>query len=105
MIDVIRNLLCDVVNKIDAGNSAISEKDASEIITILKTYTDEENRLSKYSACKYLGLSRSTFDNKVLFGEIPHGEKTQGFKELSWRKKDLDEYLTKAKKEEKWKMS
>ena len=47
---------------------------------------------SKSQACAYLNVSRSTFDNYVRNGLIPKGEKRLGFKELSWKKEDLDSF-------------
>ena len=49
--------------------------------------------MSKVAAYDYLGISRATFDNYVKLGMIPKGEKKYGFKELSWRKYDLDKFL------------
>lgn len=46
--------------------------------------------MSKTMACEYIGKSRATFDNYVKLGLIPKGIKEDGFKELSWRKSDLD---------------
>ena len=40
MLKVIRDLLLKIVDSIDAGNSNISEKEAFEIIDIIKKYTD-----------------------------------------------------------------
>ena len=40
MLKVIRDLLLKIVDSIDAGNSNISEKEAFEIIDIIKRYTD-----------------------------------------------------------------
>ena len=54
-------------------------------------------RFSKESACKYLNISRATFDNLVRDGKLPKGHKEVGFKELSWSKYELDEYVTKLK--------
>lgn len=44
-------------------------------------------------ACDYIGKSRATFDNYVKLGLIPKGIKEDGFKELSWRKSDLDIFM------------
>lgn len=52
--------------------------------------TNKNEKLSKYQACKYLKVSRATFDNYVRAGKIPKGRKQIGFKELYWYKKDLD---------------
>ena len=51
--------------------------------------------MSKIAACDYLGVSRATFDNYVKNGYIPKGEQKYGFKELSWRKYDLDKFKDK----------
>ena len=53
--------------------------------------------MSKYQACKYLNISRATFDNYVREGSIPRGKKEAGFKELFYTKKDLDDFVRKAK--------
>lgn len=98
MIEIIKNLLLKIVSDIDAGNSNISEKEAIDIIETIKKFTDKEKRLSKYSACKYLNVSRATFDNYVKDGKLPKGKHEIGFKELSWSKKELDDYIEKYRK-------
>jgi excisionase family DNA binding protein len=59
----------------------------------LSFISNKNEKLSKYQACKYLNISRATFDNYVREGKIPKGRKQQGFKELFFYKKDLDKYL------------
>lgn len=59
----------------------------------MKRFTDKEKRLSKYAACEYLNVSRATFDNYVREGKLPRGKHEIGFKELSWNKKTLDEFM------------
>ena len=95
MLRVIRSLLLKIVDDIDAGNSNISEGEALEIVDSLKRFTDKEKRLSKYAACEYLNVSRATFDNYVREGKLPRGKHEIGFKELSWSKKELDEFVKK----------
>ena len=63
----------------------------------LKRFTDKEKRLSKYAACEYLNVSRATFDNYVREGKLPRGKHEAGFKELSWDKKTLDEFIRRNK--------
>lgn len=89
MLKVIRNLLVKIVNDIDAGNSNITEKEAMELTKVLQSYTDKTVKMSKYEACKYLNVSRATFDNYVRAGRLPRGKHEAGFKELSWDKKPL----------------
>lgn len=82
MLNIVRNLLVQILNDIDTGNSNINEEDETKIINLLKEYTDKERYLSKYAACQYLRISRATFDNYVREGKLPRGEHRIGFKEL-----------------------
>lgn len=91
MNNIIKILLQQIINDIDSGNSNISEKDQLEIINVLEKINSKE--LSKIESANYIGVSRATFDNYISKGFIPKGKKRQGFKELSWSKKDLDEFL------------
>lgn len=97
MIQVIKELLLNIIQNIDSGNSNISENDAIEIAKVLSEYTRKDNGISKYAACEYLNISRATFDNYVREGKIPRGKHEIGFKELRWYKKDLDEFIKKMK--------
>lgn len=97
MLRVIRSLLLKIVDDIDAGNSNITEGEAIEIVDNLRRFTDKEKRLSKYAACEYLNVSRATFDNYVREGKLPRGKHEIGFKELSWNKKTLDEFIRRTK--------
>ena len=92
-MDVIAQLLEQCLGNIKAGTSNISEEDQLEIVAMLKKYTDKDRRLSKYQACTYLNISRSTFDNYVREGKIPKGKKETGWKELSWSESELKEVI------------
>lgn len=93
MLKVIRSILEKIINDIDAGNSNISEEECLQIAEYLHKITDKTERLSKYSTCKYLNVSRATFDNYVREGKIPSGKHEVGFKEKYWVKKDLDNFI------------
>lgn len=97
MLRIIRSLLVKIVDDIDAGNSNITEEEAVKLIGTLKELSDKERRPSKYAACEYLNVSRATFDNYVREGKLPKGKHEIGFKELSWSKKDLDEFVRKSR--------
>lgn len=88
-----------IVDDIDAGNSNITEDEANELIDTLKELTNKEKRLSKYAACRYLNVSRATFDNYVREGKLPKDKHEIGFKELSWDRKTLDEFIRRNKHE------
>lgn len=94
-------MLLKVIQNIDSGNSNISEKEALEIIGVIKNLTDKTQRLSKYQACQKLNVSRATFDNLVREGTIPRGQKVAGFKELFWTEKDLEEAIKKRNNDNK----
>lgn len=98
MVELIKKYLLKIVDDIDAGNSNLTESEAIELIDTLKRLADKEKRLSKYEACKYLNVSRATFDNYVREGKLPKGTKEAGFKELSWFRKELDEFITKYRR-------
>lgn len=97
LIDIVKNLLLKVIDDIDAGNSNITEDDANQIIDCLTKYTRKDRPLSKYEACVYLGMARSTFDKYVSLGKIPKGKSRPGFKELYWIKQELDDVVTKLR--------
>lgn len=82
---MLKTCLQEVINNIDAGNSYLDELECEEILGILI-----QDKYSKYQACKYLNVSRSTFDRYVKSGIIPPGRKQQGFKEIFYLKQDLD---------------
>lgn len=98
MIELIKKYLLKIVDDIDAGNSNLTESEAVELVDTLKRLTDKEKRLSKYEACRYLNVSRATFDNYIRDGRLPKGTKEAGFKELSWSRKELDEFITNNRK-------
>ena len=93
MLKVIRSLLVKLINDIDTGNSEITEQEEEKIIAMLQQYSRKDEGISKYQAVQFLGISRATFDNYVKLGLIPKGIKEDGFKELSWRKSDLDIFM------------
>lgn len=93
MIRLIKKYLLQMVDDIDAGNTNITEEEAIQLAATLKEYTDKTKRLSKYQACQYLNVSRATFDNYVRAGKLPRGKHEAGFKELSWKKQDLDNFI------------
>ncbi len=89
---VLRGLLEECINNIDAGNSNHSEEELDSIIKDLTKLNRGIKRISKREACeRILHCSPSTFDNYLKLGLIPPGHKEYGFKELSWSEKDFDE--------------
>lgn len=89
---LIRDLLADKIEAMDAGNSNLDEESAIAILKVIGDSTDMTKRVSKYKACQILCISRATFDNYVREGKLPQGEHTIGFKEKSWSMYDINKF-------------
>ena len=90
MLKIIREILQQYIDKIDSGNSNISEKEQMKLIDIFREINKKE--LSALEACDYIGVSKSTFYNYIDKGKIPKGEKKAG-KGVVWYKSDLNKFL------------
>lgn len=88
--ELLKQSLLAIVDKLDSGNTYISEEESLEILDHIRFTVDDKSKLSKYQACKYLDISRATFDNYVAKGIVCKGRSQQGFKEKYWYNKDLD---------------
>jgi len=63
-IDALKESLLQIVDNIDKGNSAFSDEEMiKEGLELINLATNTQNKLSKYQACKFLHVSRATFDN------------------------------------------
>lgn len=80
---MLKNLVKTWLDKLDTGESEFSDEQYDFLLESINKATQVETRLSKYQACKYLHVSRATFDNYIRKGLLPRGKKEQGFKELS----------------------
>ena len=90
MLDIIKEILKQLINDIDSGNSNISQKDQLKLLDIFKEINNKE--LSAFEACDYIGVSKSTFYNYINKGIIPKGIKKSG-KGVVWYKNDLEKFL------------
>ena len=97
MLRIIGKLLRDIADKIDKGSISSNPEETMQVMEAIQGFVDKEQRISKYQACQYLNVSRATFDNYVREGKLPRGKHVAGFKELSYSKKDLDEFINKMK--------
>lgn len=48
----------------------MSEEEAVSLLENIRRVTDREEIMSKYEACRYLNVGRSTFDSYVRSGEL-----------------------------------
>ena len=91
-LSILKRLLQESIDNIDAGNSNFSEEELNNIIKDITKLNRGIKRISKREACeRILHCSPSTFDNYLKLDLIPKGHKEYGFKELSWSEKDFDE--------------
>jgi predicted DNA-binding transcriptional regulator AlpA len=89
LLPTIRAVLSEIINHIDSGECATSEEEERMFLDLCKMIAKKDERISKYEACRILGVSRTTFDRLVSEGRLPRGKKIAGWKELSWERKDL----------------
>ena len=94
-MQLIKAALKQLLQDMDSGNTNINEEQQQELLSLLLQFNSKE--LSKVESADYIGVSRATFDNYIKKGFLPKGHKRPGFKELSWNKSDLDEFLEKEK--------
>lgn len=84
LIKLLSKELRNTADKLDSGNSHLSEEEQSEILSML-THT----AMSAEEVCSYLNISRPTLTNHIRDGIIPKGRKLRGRKELIWYKDEL----------------
>lgn len=97
MLNIISKLLRRIADRIDEGSISSNPEETMQVMEAVQGFVDKEQRLSKYEACRYLNISRATFDNYVRAGKLPRGKHEAGFKELSWDKKTLDAFIKSCK--------
>jgi hypothetical protein len=62
-LELLKIGLQEIINNIDCGNSNLPEDKCDEALDVISKLTNTKTKLSKYQACKYLNISRATFDN------------------------------------------
>lgn len=97
MINIIKNLLLNIIDNIDAGNSNITEQEAIELIDVIKKYTDTTQYYNRTQAAKYLHCSIQSFDLYRKESKIPEGIKQAGGVR-QWTKQQLDDFIKKNRK-------
>lgn len=90
---LLSNELRKIADKIDAGTCEMSVDEAMDIVNMLT-----HEAISKEEACKFLNVSRATFDLHVSLGNIPKGRKRTGFKELVWYKDELQKCVERLRR-------
>lgn len=91
-MQVLRALLVEGIARIDSGECSINEELMDGLISYAAKFINP-NKMNKYQSCRYVGLSRSRFDDYVRLGVIPKGTPDAGTSTLYWHKSDLDDFL------------
>jgi predicted DNA-binding transcriptional regulator AlpA len=93
IIKMLRTLADNMENdKQPKYNSNLTEE---EMDTLLEDYARlNDEKLNKVHACRFLNMSRATFDRRIAEGKIPRGKKEAGWKELYWSKRELEQLIT-----------
>lgn len=103
MSNIIRNLLQNIIDNIDAGNSNIDENQTMEIAASIGELMAKFNKpktpnmLTRTAACKYLNISESKFNILRNKGLISEGIK-EGGDVRKWSRDELDAYINNNKK-------
>lgn len=92
MMTIVKQCLQQLIDAIDDGKFHLNDEQCEMIMMHIGFLANAESKFSKYQACEYLKLPRSTFDAHVAAGKIPRGRQQPGFKEIFWLKKDLDKF-------------
>ena len=92
LIKLVAKLLRETADKLDAGNSELSESEAMDVMGILC-----HKAMSIAQACEYLNISQSHFRYLIRTKKMPKGRKVVGYKELRWYQDELDECNRKIK--------
>ena len=90
----LREVLKDSLDRIDAGNTNISEEHANVLIDLIGTINKPKKRISKAFACEHiLHINSNKFNYLLSKGVIPPGKHELGFHELSWSIADFDDAI------------
>lgn len=90
LIRPIIQVLKKIIEDLESDKYTCNDQELSQVLEELSQFNNT-TRMSKAQAYEYLGISRASFDNYVKIGLIPKGEKTSGFKELSWKKEVIEQ--------------
>lgn len=92
LIKLLIKTLRETADKLDAGNSELTEEESMDILSVLT-----HKILSKEQACDFVGLGPSQFNNLIAANKLSKGRKRRGFKELVWYEDELRTAVTKVK--------
>lgn len=93
-LQMIRALLVELIDRIDSGRCSTTEEQNERFLQCLQMFSaGKEKRYNKTEAIRYLGVSRSKFDELRRQGRLPNGRKKVGDVSREWTQQELDEYI------------
>lgn len=90
MLNIVKSLLEQLLKDIESGNCNASEEELLELYQMVMQFRQDSAYLTKEEACRYLNISRATFDRRIADGQIPSGIKRSGLREKFWTKAMLN---------------
>src|SRR5574344_95221 len=90
MLKIVKSVLEQLLKDIETGNCNASEEELLELYQLAMKFKQNSTYLTKEEACRYLNISRATFDRRIADGVIPPGIKRSGLKEKFWTKAMLN---------------
>ena len=94
MIQIVKKLLLQLLNDIDAGNSNLTEEESIKLLQYMIETADATKKFNRTQAAEYLHCSVQSFDLYRKEGKIPKGTKIRG-SGLVWSKSQLDKFIEK----------
>ena len=62
-LELLKNSFRYLADAIDNGNTTFTDEECDALLDVIKKAVNNDTKYSKYQACKYLNISRATFDN------------------------------------------
>lgn len=91
-LQLIRAILVELIDRIDNGRCSTTEEQNEKFLQCLRSF-DTERKYNKTEAIRYLGVSRSKFDELRRQGKLSNGKKKVGDVSREWTKEELDRYI------------
>lgn len=91
-LQLIRAILFELIDRIDSGRCSTTEEQNEKFLQCLQSF-DTERKYNKTEAIRYLGVSRSKFDELRRQGKLSNGRKKVGEVSKEWTKEELDRYI------------
>lgn len=99
MLNLIKDLLLQYIDRIDKGACSLSKDDQWKLINILRAVNEPNLKLTKGQAADFLGISISSFEKLVHLELLPEGKYLDSNQKTKyWEVLDLQNYILEKNK-------